>query len=218
MAQVSLILGAKKIDRLIPNADEYLSNYHSDTGYLYHGYRLKSSPDRIVPEDLAVTLLMNSRVGCKAFKGLIDYGDKINLGRLPEKALEDTSLMERQQVASLIAEVAKIPGFATSVATKLLHKKRPALIPVLDNQAIFGAYMYAAWPKKPARQDSNKDFDKICCALEWIHYDLNRSENAPAWSALQGMEPNRTRIHIFDSVWWIYFRTNQPVKPLGESS
>jgi hypothetical protein len=32
------------------------------------------------------------------------------------------------------------PGFGASVATKTLHKKRPALIPVLDNMAIFGAY------------------------------------------------------------------------------
>ena len=45
-------------------------------------------------------------------------------------------------------------GFAASVATKILHKKRPALIPILDNQAIFGAYMNPQWPSKPSRADS----------------------------------------------------------------
>ena len=32
------------------------------------------------------------------------------------------------------------PWVGASLATKTLHKKRPALIPVLDNMAIFGAY------------------------------------------------------------------------------
>ena len=42
--------------------------------------------------------------------------------------------------------MAQWPGFAASVATKVLHKKRPGLIPVLDNQA-FGAYMNPNWPQ-----------------------------------------------------------------------
>jgi putative NADH-flavin reductase len=33
------------------------------------------------------------------------------------------------------------------VATKVLHKKRPKLKPILDNEAIFGAYMNPKWPE-----------------------------------------------------------------------
>jgi hypothetical protein len=40
------------------------------------------------------------------------------------------------------------------VATKVLHKKRPKLIPSLDNEAIFGAYMNPKWPEKLASTDS----------------------------------------------------------------
>jgi hypothetical protein len=40
------------------------------------------------------------------------------------------------------------------VATKVLHKKRPKLIPILDNEAIFGVYMNPKWPEKLASTDS----------------------------------------------------------------
>jgi hypothetical protein len=40
------------------------------------------------------------------------------------------------------------------VATKVPHKKRPKLIPILDNEAIFGAYMNPKWPEKLASTDS----------------------------------------------------------------
>ncbi len=97
------------------------------------------------------------------------------------------------------------------MATKVLHKKRPALIPILDNQAIFGAYMNPFWPQRLAAADTIKDENKICIALDWIAYDLVRAENAAAWDILLALEPNRTRIQLFDSIWWIYFRTQQPV-------
>jgi hypothetical protein len=38
-----------------------------------------------------------------------------------------------------VAAVARWSGFGTSTASKVLHTKRPALVPILDNQAIFGA-------------------------------------------------------------------------------
>jgi hypothetical protein len=44
-------------------------------------------------------------------------------------------------VAELIGVMMSWPGIGASVATKTLHKKRPALIPILDKMAIFGAYM-----------------------------------------------------------------------------
>jgi Family of unknown function (DUF6308) len=61
--------------------------------------------------------------------------------------------MSLAQVASFIVAVTGWEGFAASVATKLLHKKRPKLIPILDNEAIFGAYMNPKWPEKLASTD-----------------------------------------------------------------
>jgi hypothetical protein len=213
MPSIALTVGAGSIDRVIPNADDLLRQYRSNTGCFYLDYRPVTPPDKIVPEDLAVTLLVNSQFGWRAFYSLMEHGSTIDLSRLPQKPLEHTSAEERVQIAALIAQMAQLPGFAASVATKVLHKKRPELIPILDNQAIFGAYLNSDWnpPSKPARSDSIKSQDWICKALDWIAFDLNRPENSEVWSRLQAIEPARSRIQLFDSVWWMYFRKKQPV-------
>jgi hypothetical protein len=209
---IALTVGAGHLDRVIPNADDLLREYRKDMGYDYLNYKPITPADKILPEDLAVTLLMNSQVGWRAFQSLQKYGHSIELANLPKKSLEDTSVEERKQIAALITKLAQFPGIAASVATKILHKKRPALIPILDNQAIFGAYMDPEWPQKPARNDSVRDQNLICSALDWIAYDLNRPENERAWSFLSVLELRHHQIEIFDSVWWMYFRTIQPIK------
>jgi Family of unknown function (DUF6308) len=103
------------------------------------------------------------------------------------------------------------PWIGASLATKTLHKKRPQLIPVLDNQAIFGAYMNPAWPEPRSLTETIKATARIREALEWINYDLTRDENAATWTAPSELEPERSRIELFDIVWWIYFRRLEPV-------
>jgi hypothetical protein len=92
---------------------------------------------RLLVEDLAVTMLLNSRVAARAATSTVRHGATVELGSLPNKALEDKAAGERQTVARVIGSVAGWPGLGASPATKTLHKKLPALIPVLDNQAIF---------------------------------------------------------------------------------
>jgi hypothetical protein len=60
------------------------------------------------------------------------------------------------------------------LATKTLHKKRPGLIPILDNQAIFGAYMNPLWPEKRSLMDTIKAVPRIKQALDWIAADITR--------------------------------------------
>lgn len=130
--------------------------------------------------------------------------------RFLAKALEDTTDGERQAVARLIGTIARWPWFGASLATKTLHKKRPALIPVLDNQAIFGAYMNPRWPGKRSSTDTVKDVCRIKDALDWIARDLVRAENETAWQHLHANEPERSRIELFDMIWWVYFRQAEP--------
>jgi hypothetical protein len=74
----------------------------------------------------------------------------------PHKALEETTHEDRQLVADVIGTMTSWPWVGASLATKTLHKKRPALIPILDNQAILGAYMNAPWPEKRSLMDTIK--------------------------------------------------------------
>lgn len=135
---MELVLGAQKFDRVLTDVDKLLVSYRNDDGYVYFDYRSASTGGNIVPEDLAVTLLVNSRATGKAFKSILKHSSSARLDRLPSIPLEATSAAERTRVASLIAQVASWPGFAASLATKVIHNRCPALIPILDNQAIFG--------------------------------------------------------------------------------
>lgn len=207
---VDLVVGGGVVDRRLRNADELLLAYREDEGIRYLKHVPITPPDRLLPEDLAVTILINSRVGYRAWKSVADRGPSLDLAALPASPLEHTSPEDRDVVADVIAEVAGWPGLAASVATKVLHKKRPALIPILDNQAIFGSYMTSAWPRSRSSQDSVKDRRRIRDALERLAFDLTRTENARAWPALQSREPDRTLIELFDMTWWSHFRRIEP--------
>jgi Family of unknown function (DUF6308) len=102
------------------------------------------------------------------------------------------------------------PGILASVATKTLHKKRPALIPVLDNRAIFDAYLDPRWPGLHTRGEGTGRVDRTKGALDSIAYDLVRPENAAVWPRLHELQPERSRIELFDMVWWMYFRKVEP--------
>ncbi|MGD0713471.1 MAG: DUF6308 family protein [Gaiellaceae bacterium] len=205
---MELVFGAGKIDRRVPEVEELLREWREkekDFGQLYLEHEPITSPDRVFVEDLAVTMLMNSRVDARQAMGVSRHGATLDLSVLPGKALGETTDDERQVVAELIGAMTGWPGIGASVATKTLHKKRPALIPVLDNMAIFGAYMNPLWPEKRALADTVKAVPRIKEALDWLTVDVTRPENEAVWQQLQEIEPARSRIELFDMVWWMYF-------------
>lgn len=211
---INMILGAGHPDRPLADADELLRGYRvtGDTGLEYMRYVPITPSDRLLPEDLAVTLLVNSRATYRAFQSLRDRGHEVDLCALPACALELASDDDLRRTSEAIASVAGWPGFGASTATKVLHKKRPQLIPLLDNQAIFGAYMNPRWPEKRPSADTVKDRRRIEEALRRIRYDLVRSENQGAWSELHAIELDLTPIELFDAVWWSHFQRNELVK------
>lgn len=86
--------------------------------------------------------------------------------------------------------------------------------PVLDNMAIFGAYMYPLWPERAALAETIKAVPFIKEALDWIAADVTRPENEAVWARLEEIEPDRSRIELFDMVWWMYF---SPLRGGGSS-
>jgi hypothetical protein len=177
-----------------------------NSGRVYYDYKPVTHRDRLFPEDVAITLALNSRASALAVCSVVRLGHTLDLGALPKGPLHETSAPERTKLAELLAQVCDWHGFKASMATKMLHKKRPALIPVLDNKAIFGAYMNTQWGQpKRAPADSVGDRGRIAQALNFITADLVRPENVGTWPMLQAMAPERTLIEIFDMVWWIHF-------------
>ncbi len=202
--------------RRVEDVEDLLQRWReeeADWGQLYLEFQPATPPDILLVEDLAATMLINSRVAGQAAIAVYRNGGSLDLASCPDKPLEDTTAEERQRVAELIGTMTSWPWVGASLATKTLHKKRPNLIPVLDNQAIFGAYMNPAWPEQRSLAETIKATARINEALEWIYYDLTRPENSESWAALAQQEPERTRIEIFDCAWWIHFRRMEPVMP-----
>jgi Family of unknown function (DUF6308) len=215
---MELIYGAGRIDRRVRDVDALLRDWRdkeSDFGQLYLEHEPVTPPNRVLVEDLAATMLINSRVAARAATSVYKNGASVNLGSLPDKTLEETTNSERELVANVIGTMTSWPWVGASLATKTLHKKRPGLIPVLDNQAIFGAYMNPLWPEKRSSMDTIKAVPRIKEALDWIAVDITRPENASIWPQLQDLEPKRSRIELFDMVWWMYFRKVEGVTPLA---
>jgi len=211
---MELIFGAGNLDRRVDGVEGLLRAWREkehDWGQRYLEYVSRTPRDQVVLEDLAVTMLINSNVSARAAISICENGNLLDLGALPAKALEETTEQEREVVASVIAAMAAWPYFGASLATKTLHKKRPSLVPVLDNLAIFGAYMNPRWPENKALADTIKSQARIGEALDWITRDLARPENAATWAELHATEPERSRIELFDMVWWMYFRALEPV-------
>ena len=100
---VDLVVGARRIDRRLSAVEHLLAAYRTDDGLRYLDWRPSTAPNRLMPEDLAVTILINSRVGPAAFKSAQDHGAQLDLAELPDVPLEETSVDTRAQVARLIA-------------------------------------------------------------------------------------------------------------------
>jgi hypothetical protein len=219
---VELVYGAGQIDRIVADVEQLLRDWRvkeKDWGQAYLEYKPMTPADRVLVEDLGVTMLVNSRVAAQAATSIYRNANTLDLTLLPDRALEETTDNERQTVADVIGTMTSWPWVGASLATKTLHKKRPALIPVLDNMAIFGAYMNPLWPEKRALADTIKAVPRIKEALDWIATDISRSENESVWTQLQASEPRRSRIELFDMVWWMYFRQMEPVvAPTGQGS
>ena len=211
---MDLTYGAGQLDRRVERVEDLLREWRmreADWGELYLEFEPATPPDALLVEDLAVTMLINSRVAGQAAAAVLRHGPSLDLASTPDTPLEETTAEARQRLSELIGTMTSWPWVGASLATKTLHKKRPHLVPVLDNQAIFGAYMNPRWPEQRSSMETVKSPKRIREALDWIAYDLTRSENAESWSALAELAPGRSRIELFDCVWWIHFRRLEPM-------
>ena len=209
---MTLTFGSGRLVRVVRDPVTLLIAYRGDSGTDYLNFRPTTPVEMLLPEDLAVTILINSRVGPRAFQAVQSRAHELDMPRLTQLPLEESTESDRDGIADAVAQMAAWPGFAASVATKVLHKKRPATIPILDNQAIFGAYMNPTWPDRPSSTESVYNRTRIREALEWIWTDLTAFENQAAWAHLLTIEPARSRVELFDMVWWMHFRSLEPVK------
>jgi hypothetical protein len=107
---------------------------------------VQSDPDRIEPVDFAITIAMNSRATAGRMAAFLRQSAELEivLKEVPKDVdLADmTDAKDWASVRSLFEIACSAIGTKMSVASKVLHRKRPRLIPILDSVLVNKHY----WP------------------------------------------------------------------------
>ena len=121
---MDLTYGAGQLDRRVEGVEDLLREWRvreADWGELYLEFEPSTPPYTLLVEDLAVTMLINSRVAGQAAAAVLRHGSSLDLASMPDKPLEETTTDERQRLSELIGTMTSWPWVGASLATKTLH-------------------------------------------------------------------------------------------------
>lgn len=175
-------------------------------GPAYYRHQPTTDPNTVTLEDLGAAVLLEGQPRSRAARTLVDA--PLDLRDVPDRALHETTAEERDRITDVILQLVgqRGSGFGSSLATKVLHKKRPATIPILDNQAVFATLCSDQWqPGTLPRGKTARSRAAIAGALATIHGVVTDPRNINVWSELEDRTPF-TRVEVFDMVWWAFVR------------
>ena len=149
--------------------------------YAYYDAIASARPNRIEPIDILATVSMNSFVNSanrvwSVHRGLAEACEPI-LGQIPEDA--DLRTFDLAAVQQLLDAACRVRWVLVPVATKVLHRKRRSLIPMLDGVVIDYYRRAGVSVPGPALQDGARAAAAVMPVLEAFRADL-----AGAWDHL----------------------------------
>lgn len=179
--------------------------------YDYYDGLPSTHPDRIEPVDILATVSMNSYITNAAQVRRIHRGMATNCAPLlPLIPAEAMLLGNTPQILadleSLLHAAIQCSGVLIPVATKVLHRKRPHLIPMLDN-VVLGYYLRlnARHDLLGRTQDKRKAASAAMTVLEFFRQNLEANlrqlETIRAVLAREGFDLSLVR--IFEILVWI---------------
>ncbi len=147
--------------------------------YAYYDIIPSTDPHRIDPVDVLVTVAMNSFVNTadkvrSIHRGLAEACDSI-LGTIPEDA--DLRTFSLPIVGRLLAAACQVRGVLLPVATKVLHRKRRGLVPMLDSVLIDHYLRAGTGVPRAAFGDSRRAGEAAVPILEAFRADLTGAWN-----------------------------------------
>ncbi len=148
--------------------------------WAYYDGLSPGDPDRIEPADVLATVSVNSFVNDaklvrQVHRGLSGACDDL-LRALPRNvSLLDADL---ETVAELIAAACSVAHVLIPVATKVLHRKRAAMVPMLDNVVLGHYFNYLGRPELIGwSQDKRRVGAAAKIALDGFKTDLEAAEH-----------------------------------------
>lgn len=144
--------------------------------YAYYDGIPSAQPNQIQPLDVLATVAMNSRVDTatkvrEIHRGMSDRCDPL-LALIPQ----DASLLDIEQwrmpLRDLLHAAVQTPYVLIAVATKVLHRKRRSLIPMLDSVVLRHYLAGNTSALNACFENKNKAADGAMEAVSGFHHDL----------------------------------------------
>ena len=172
MNEMKLASGAR-----IPEPLTLLTSFFQEEWAYYDGVP-DLSPRNIEPLDVVVTVSVNSFLNSatrirSVHRGMAEACDRL-LMHVPEDA--DLRTFPLDDVVALLHAACQVKWVLVPVAAKILHRKRPRLIPMLDT--VVSDYYLEATERvdlKAARGDSRRAAEAARVPLEASRQDLEES-------------------------------------------
>lgn len=150
--------------------------------YAYYDAIPSADPNRIEPLDVLVTVAMNSFVNSAVKVHRVHQGLAANCEPLLPMIPIDADLLDLDEwekpLRTLLHAAVQAPWVLIPVATKVLHRKRPSLIPMLDS-VVIRHYLRAPEQKALLAGTENKAraANVAMEALRLFRDDLKHAEN-----------------------------------------
>ncbi len=193
----------------VPDAEAILLEYvdpASDTSYPAYDRLVTNGSDQLVDADLLAPGLLQAPVDRSRFRVLSGMLPALQrVGSLPKVALQDAGDDDIAAVAQLFDvldnDLYRRGGVRGTIVAKVLHRKRPDLVPLYDSR-IFAAYTVAAVERAGERDRSWVSvMDELCRSMR---SDLQ--EQADAFERLSAVARDAgaelTWLRILDIVVW----------------
>jgi hypothetical protein len=194
----------------IDDAESLLLGYLDPSGgYAWPAYDtlVTNGAVELVGADLLAPVLLGAHIDVPRFKLLVDLLPELAaVSELPQVALQDASDADIDAVAALFAvvdrEVYRRRGVKGTILSKVLHRKRPDLVPLYDSR------IYAAYTAEGAiHREAHREWRSFM-ALLLRHMRDDLQSEAVALSVLQDTAraergAELTPLRILDILIWM---------------
>jgi len=188
---------------------DFLNGKPGQYGYpSYDGYRTNDDPSRLCDGDLLAPVLLNVQMKIKSFADLKDHREALesSLKMVPcglELADADDAALEKIGGAYAILDQPTRPrNIQGTTLAKILHRKRPALIPLYDKRVKRVYQDSADAPVPPVKRRHWAEFMRLLAIS--IRQDLNRAPEQ--WDEFMAFAPPDgppvSRLRVLDIVAW----------------
>jgi hypothetical protein len=137
----------------IPNPRRLLQGYVRRRYALYDGVAVREDSS-LDPLEIALANMINSRTSGNTAEEIWEIREEVNAGLLdiPNRNLIDLPLGKplpgAEGISRAVTAMCKVPRVKLATTTKILHKKRPSMVPIFD-RVVEGHYWLKRVPNVP---------------------------------------------------------------------